>query len=158
MNKKYNQIELLRFLFAVLIMVFHAHNVNNGLGHPIPLGHVFVEFFFFLTGYFTYLHVVRRMNLGVLCSPDTRYALMYMWKKIRKFIPYMFMEKKGDLVKAENGVKNNGLIAKMVCVYEGKEEEAIHSRGRILTNRHYFCGVNSGEANLQFWGAVRKAT
>ena len=38
-------------------------------------------------------------------------------------VALQFREKKGDLVKAENGVKNNGLIAKMVCVYEGKEEE-----------------------------------
>ncbi len=69
-------------------------------------------------------------------------------------VALQFREKKGDLVKAENGVKNNGLIAKMVCVYEGKEEETIHSRRRILTNRHYFCGVNSGEANLQFWDDI----
>ena len=69
-------------------------------------------------------------------------------------VALQFREKKGDLTRAENGVKNNGLIAKMVCIYEGKEEESIHSGRRILTNRHYFCGVNSGEANLQFWDDI----
>ena len=69
-------------------------------------------------------------------------------------VALQFREKKGDLVKAENGVKNNGLIAKMVCIYEGKEGETIHSRRKILTNRHYFCGVNSGEANLKFWDDI----
>lgn len=43
-------------------MVFHAHNVNNGQGHPIPLGHVFVEFFFFLTGYFTYQNIKKGVS------------------------------------------------------------------------------------------------
>lgn len=38
--KRDNRIELYRFIFACIIMVFHAHNVNNGQGHPIPLGHV----------------------------------------------------------------------------------------------------------------------
>lgn len=69
-------------------------------------------------------------------------------------VALQFREKKGDLTRAENGVKNNGLIAKMVCIYEGKEEESIHSRRRILANRHYFCGVNRGEANLQFWDDI----
>ena len=65
-----------------------------------------------------------------------------------------FQKNKGDLTKAENGVKNNGLITKMVCVYEGKEEETMYSKRRVLTNRHFFCGVNSGEANLKFWDDI----
>ena len=50
--KRDNRIELYRFIFACIIMIFHAHNVNNGQGHPIPLGHVFVEFFFFINWLF----------------------------------------------------------------------------------------------------------
>lgn len=60
--KRDNRIELYRFIFACIIMVFHAHNVNNGQGHPIPLGHVFVEFFFFLTGYFTYQNIKKGVS------------------------------------------------------------------------------------------------
>ena len=69
-------------------------------------------------------------------------------------VALQFREKKGDLTRAENGVKNNGLIAKMVCIYEGKEKESIPGRRRMLKNRHCFCGVNSGEANLQFWDDI----
>lgn len=69
-------------------------------------------------------------------------------------VALQFREKKGDLTKAENGVKNNGLITKMVCVYEGKEEETFHGKRRVLTNCHYFCGVNSKEANLKFWDDI----
>ena len=69
-------------------------------------------------------------------------------------VALQFREKNGDLTKAENGVKNNGLITKMVCVYEGKEEETFHGRRKILTNRHCFCGVNRGEANLKFWDDI----
>ena len=69
-------------------------------------------------------------------------------------VALQFREKKGDLTKAENGVKNNGLITKMVCVYEGKEEETFHGRCKVLTNRHCFCGVNSKEANLKFWDDI----
>lgn len=68
-------------------------------------------------------------------------------------VALQFHEKKGDLTKGENGVKKNGLIAKMVCVYEGKEE-IFHGRRRVLTNRHCFCGVNNGEANLKFWDDI----
>ena len=42
----------------------------------------------------------------------------------------------------------------MVCVYEGKEEETFHGKRRVLTNCHYFCGVNSKEANLKFWDDI----
>lgn len=68
-------------------------------------------------------------------------------------VALQFQKNKGDLTKAENGVKNNGLITKMVCVYEGKEE-TMYSKRRVLTNRHFFCGVNSGEANLKFWDDI----
>jgi peptidoglycan/LPS O-acetylase OafA/YrhL len=72
MNKD-NRIELYRVLFAMVIVIFHAHNVNNGNGHPIPLGHVFVEAFFFLTGYYTYAHIQKRIKekkrIDILIDP-----------------------------------------------------------------------------------------
>ena len=52
-----------------------------------------------------------------------------------------FREKKGDLIKAENGVKNNGLITKIIYVYEGKEIETLHGKRKVLKNCRYFCGV-----------------
>ena len=69
-------------------------------------------------------------------------------------VALQFLKKKGDLTTAENGVKNNGLITKMVCIYEGKESETFHGRRRILTNRHCFCGVKNKEANQRFWDDI----
>jgi len=90
-NKDY-RIELYRFICAVIIMIFHGHNVNNGLGHPIKLGHVFVEFFFFLSGYFTYSHIYK------MCQSDKEglkndkiLPISYTWNKLKRLIPYMCM-------------------------------------------------------------------
>ncbi|MCH5339958.1 MAG: acyltransferase [Acetatifactor sp.] len=86
-----NRIELYRFIFTILIMIFHAHRVNNGLGHPIPLGHVFVEFFFFISGYFTYSHMYRRYENGEVETSDKSFPIDYTWRKIKRMIPYMLM-------------------------------------------------------------------
>ena len=87
-EQKDYRIELYRFIFAVIIMIFHAHNINNGQGHPIPLGHVFVEFFFFLTGYFTYSSLVKEYKKN---NSMNHYPLHYTVKKFKRFIPYIMM-------------------------------------------------------------------
>lgn len=87
-DRKDNRIELYRFIFAVIIMVFHAHNINNGQGHPIPLGHVFVEFFFFLTGYFTYAGLAKKPKDNMELKS---YPLQYTIKKFKRFRPYIIM-------------------------------------------------------------------
>lgn len=87
-KQKDYRIELYRFIFAVMIMIFHAHNINNGQGNPIPLGHVFVEFFFFLTGYFTYVSLEHKVRQNVSMEA---YPLQYTIKKFERFIPYMIM-------------------------------------------------------------------
>ena len=69
-------------------------------------------------------------------------------------VALQFREKKGDLVKAENGVKNNGLAAKIVYVYEGKEKEPLCGKRRALINCRYFCGVNNDSENLRFWDDI----
>lgn len=68
-------------------------------------------------------------------------------------IALQFREKR-DLIKAANGIKNNSQIVKMVCIYEGKERESFHSKRKILTNRHDFCGVKRGEANQRFFDEI----
>ena len=65
-------------------------------------------------------------------------------------VALQFREKKGDLIKAENGGKNNGLAAKIVYVYEGKEKSPPKGGRRKLAGCHYFCGTGSGESNDEF--------
>jgi len=69
-------------------------------------------------------------------------------------VPLQFREKKGDLVKGENGHKYNTVLAKLVYVYEGVEKEAPKSKRHRLINPHYFSGVYSGEANAGLWDEV----
>lgn len=99
------------------------------------------------------IHALRFPPAAQTSEPKKKVGWLYI-DADEDHVALQFREKKGDLTKAENGVKNNGLIAKMACVYEGKEGETNHSRRKILTNRHYFYGVNSGEANLRFWDDI----
>src|SRR5699024_11965899 len=61
---------------------------------------------------------------------------------------------KGDLPENENHQKNNCLLAKLIYVYEGIEKEAPKSSRHRLINPHYFCSVNTGKGNEEFWDEV----
>lgn len=63
-----------------------------------------------------------------------------------------FQEKKGDLEKDENGRKKNGLITKLIYVYEGVEPEAPGSKRRKLIGTHYFSRVTNN--NRALWDEV----
>ena len=51
-------------------------------------------------------------------------------------------------------MKNNGLVAKIAYVYEGKENGPPKGRRRELKNCHYFCGTGSGRTNEEFWDEI----
>ena len=70
-------------------------------------------------------------------------------------VSLQFREKKGDLQEDERGRKNNSIIAKLVYVYEGIENESPHSKRHCLVNPYYFSRVCSGEANERFWDEVQ---
>lgn len=78
MQERDGRIDILRFVFAVLIMVFHAHRVGYS-EHPFPQGYAFVEFYFFLSGYYLAHHAVFYPN-------DT--AIAYTQRKFLRIIPY----------------------------------------------------------------------
>lgn len=69
-------------------------------------------------------------------------------------VSLQFHEKKGDLKESGKHQKNNCLITKLVYVYEGIENESPKSGRHRLVNPHYFCGVNSGKENLEFWDEI----
>lgn len=69
-------------------------------------------------------------------------------------ISLQFRKEKGDLVENENHQKNNCLLAKLIYVYEGIEKEAPKSKRHRLVNPHYFCSVNTGKGNEEFWDEV----
>lgn len=69
-------------------------------------------------------------------------------------IALQFQQKKGDLKVNESGYKNNGVLGKLVYVYEGIEKEAPKSKRHRLVNRHYFSGVYEGEMNKELWAEI----
>jgi hypothetical protein len=69
-----------------------------------------------------------------------------------------FMVKKGDLKKDKRGNTINTLIPKLICIYEGIENESGEKsktpRYRLIGKR-YFSGIYNGEAeNLRLWEEV----
>lgn len=63
-----------------------------------------------------------------------------------------FQERKGDLEVNEWGRKKNGLITKLVYVYEGVAPVAPKSKRHKLVNPHYFCRVT--DENDAFWDEI----
>lgn len=69
-------------------------------------------------------------------------------------VSLQYQENKGDLVRNDCHRKNNGIITKMVYVYEGVEKEGPISKRNKLINPHYFCGTYTGEENENLWEKV----
>lgn len=69
-------------------------------------------------------------------------------------VSLQFRKKRGDLGVSEDGRKNNGMITKLVYVYEGVEPVAPKSKRNRLINPYYFSGGN--ENNEQLWKRVWK--
>lgn len=63
-----------------------------------------------------------------------------------------FQEKKGDLEISESGRKKNGVITKIIYVYEGVEPVAPKSKRHRLVGTHYFCRCT--ENNKELWDEV----
>lgn len=70
-------------------------------------------------------------------------------------VALQYQKTKGDLVVNEQNQKNNGLLTKLVYVYEGIEPVP-HAKGRYrLSHPYYFGGCYEGEtANNQLWDDV----
>ncbi len=69
-------------------------------------------------------------------------------------IALQFQKEKGDLSVSDTGYKDNGVLGKLVYVYEGIEKEAPESKRHRLVNRHYFSGVYEGQMNQDLWKEV----
>ena len=98
---------------------------------------------------------LHRLQFPPLKKPEKKKEVEYLYIEADEdHIALQFREKKGDLVKDENGRKNNHAIAKLVYVHEGIEPEAPKSRRYRLVNPHYFTGTASSVPNEKFWDEV----
>lgn len=72
---------------SIMILMCHLYYVGVEEDYPFSLTFIFVEFFFILTGYFSYVHISKDMDeIGSLKNKVT-YALRYVINKLRKILP-----------------------------------------------------------------------
>ncbi len=91
-SKRIGEIEILRFLFCLLIVVFHCNTriIHHQEGYDFqflcaPRGYIGVEFFFMLSGFFM-AHSTQRMRAD---APDrAAQYLRFLWKKYVSVFPY----------------------------------------------------------------------
>ena len=91
MNKRRDYIvDILKFIFALLIVLYHSKNLNYVEGGSIFLGGVIaVEFFFIVSGYYLAKSAMRTEELyGGDLGTDTAH---FMWRRICGFMPNYFI-------------------------------------------------------------------
>jgi hypothetical protein len=69
-------------------------------------------------------------------------------------VPLQFLTEKGDVVRDQNGRKNNNTQVKLVYVYEGIERVSPGGKRYRLINPHYFSGIYEGKENENLWSEV----
>ena len=88
MKKRNGMISLLKFLFALVIMLYHITirfvRVCDG-NYVIRIGYLAVEFYFIVSGYYFGLEIIKAWNKRSNIYLDN---LKLIWKKIKKFLPY----------------------------------------------------------------------
>lgn len=86
-NKRISVLGLIKFLAAIAIIFHHAF-INSGHGTHFWL---FVDLFFFITGYFTFKHFRKKKNRGMILEDKADRAIKYTIKKFSTFIPYVMI-------------------------------------------------------------------
>lgn len=87
-NKRISVLGLIKFLAAIAIVYYHT-TVRMG-DHWEHLW-LFVELFFFITGYFTFKHFRKKENRGKTLERKSKNAIIYTVKKFTHFIPYILV-------------------------------------------------------------------
>ena len=86
-NSRMAIVDLWKFIAAVMIMIHHLYYLSpafEGKDYPGYFSWIYVEFFFILTGYFTYRHFVRLGRQENI----VRSSLSYTRRKFMPFLPY----------------------------------------------------------------------
>ena len=94
--KKNNYVELLRFIFCVLIFLHHCGHVTYGSVAFIPSGGLIADAYFMLTGYFLFRHIEKKFYSGdttdascISRGYEAGYAIKYTLKKIARLYPFI---------------------------------------------------------------------
>ena len=83
-----HRLELMRFIAAMLILVHHSYLVDAPLvDRPYYGGYIYVELFFYITGYFTLSHFYD-LPREEIAGREGRLTLQYCFKKWCMLFPY----------------------------------------------------------------------
>lgn len=85
--KRNGAIDLMRFLFAALIVVFHSRNFLSSDGRVFTSGRIGVEFFFILSGYLMAHSASRRQDIASIGSETVRFIA----DKIKRLLPNVYV-------------------------------------------------------------------
>lgn len=82
-------VELLRFIFALLVVLVHAHGlrVDDPANYPFAGGYIAVEFFLILSGYFATREAIR----GGAEDLPGMFAVKYTFRQYWKILPIVFV-------------------------------------------------------------------
>lgn len=85
---KNGRVEILRFIFAVIILLFHIDKRFGPVDHFFNRGYIGVEFFFLVSGYLLAAGCFAKRNVPVTAIGTETAGMI--WKKIKNIFPYHF--------------------------------------------------------------------
>ena len=84
-NKRISMLGLVKFLAALAILIYH---IRGGYVHGGQT-YLLVEFFFFITGYFTFRHFRKKGVRGKTREEKSKNAITYTIKKFLPMLPFI---------------------------------------------------------------------
>lgn len=81
MKSKNNDIQLFKFLYCWIIVLYHLEHDTSGVA--CPGGSFGVEYFLLSSGIFLFMGFERQQNAGKLQTPG-----QYLWKRFSRFFPW----------------------------------------------------------------------
>ena len=87
--KRNGIVSLWKFIFSLVIAFFHGSEFYLPNQNPFFLkGYIVVEFFFIISGFYFAAEVIKKRYSKKELGND---LLLFIWKKIKSFLPYIFV-------------------------------------------------------------------
>lgn len=109
---RFQNVELMRFVGILLIMMHHCYILGYSGAYPGYNCWVWVDFYFILTGAFTYRHYIHKQNQIKDCGNE---ALRYTFNKFRKFLPYTIIAVLSQYIISNIGALTEGGWKAFIC-------------------------------------------
>lgn len=87
-NTRYVILDFWRLLACLIIVWFHQYHLGIGEPQYFRGGWTYVEFFFFISGYFAYAHF---KNKSVGQEDGYKSCWIYVYRKFAALFPYIFV-------------------------------------------------------------------